>query len=67
MVSSFGHFREGGDGMGIVSQIRRSHRSKKRIQRIHFSTRDKWRTVVIAVLIVLAAAAGAWLGMHYED
>lgn len=53
--------------MGYGPQVRRFRGSKRRVQRIHFSARDKWMAVAIAFLTLLAMTAGAWLGFHYED
>jgi hypothetical protein len=53
--------------MGYSPQVRRFRGSKRRVQQIHFSARDKWMAVAIAVLVLLAMAAGGWLGFHFED
>jgi preprotein translocase subunit SecE len=41
--------------------------SKKQLARIRFTAREKWFAVLLAVLIVIAMMAGAWLGFDYED
>jgi hypothetical protein len=53
--------------MGYNSQVRRFRGSRKRVKHIHSTTRDKWLAVVIVILILLSTAAGAWLGVHFED
>jgi hypothetical protein len=41
--------------------------NKKRLGRIRWSTFDIWLMVLVALVILLAAAAGVWLGYHYSD
>ena len=41
--------------------------NKKRLGRIRWSTFDIWLMVLLALVILLAAAAGGWLGYHYSD
>ena len=41
--------------------------NKKRLGRIRWGTFDIWIMVLLALVILLAAAAGAWLGYHYSD
>jgi hypothetical protein len=40
--------------------------NKKRLGRIRW-TFDIWLMVVVALVMSLAAAAGAWLAYHYSD
>jgi Mn2+/Fe2+ NRAMP family transporter len=41
--------------------------SKKRLVRIRWSTFDIWLMVVLALVMLLSVAAGAWLAYHYSD
>jgi hypothetical protein len=34
---------------------------------MRFTAQDKWLAVLIALLSILAMAAGAWLGANYHD
>jgi hypothetical protein len=53
--------------MTYSSRSRRFRGSKKRVARIRFGARDKWFAALLAVLILIAMMAGAWLGFNYED
>jgi hypothetical protein len=40
---------------------------KKHLGQIRFTREDKWFFALLALLIVLSVAAGAWLGYIYSD
>jgi Mn2+/Fe2+ NRAMP family transporter len=41
--------------------------NKKRLGRIRWSTFDKWLMVLLALVMLLSVAAGAWLAYHHSD
>jgi Mn2+/Fe2+ NRAMP family transporter len=41
--------------------------NKKRLGRIRWSAFDIWLMVLLALVAVLAVAAGAWVAYHYSD
>ena len=48
-------------------RIRRFRSNKKRLGRIRWSTFDIWLMVLLALVMVLSVAAGAWLAYHHSD
>jgi hypothetical protein len=41
--------------------------NQKRLRRIRWSACDLWFMVLLALLILVSAAAGGWLGYIYSD
>lgn len=41
--------------------------NKKRLGRIRWTRLDRWFIVLLALLMLLSVAAGAWLGYIYSD
>lgn len=53
--------------MAFTAAPRRFRGSKKRIQRIRFTSIDKWLALLLVLLCLLSMAAGGWLGFIYKD
>jgi polyferredoxin len=53
--------------MAYSANIRRFRSTKKRVQRIRFTTSEKWFAVFLLLLGLLSVAVGGWLGIHYSD